>query len=135
VIKNKFNKFDWEFYIDKNLKKYNPITTIKFKFNGRDRETNQPFGVYQYLQPYKFFNSSVNNLYVYSFALYPQMLQPSGAANFAKLADSSLSLYLNDILTNDMQVNNFKFKLSSYAIHYNILRIFSGIGGVAFNTK
>jgi hypothetical protein len=135
VIKNKYNRFDWNFYLNKTLKTYNPITSVKFKFNGRDRETLQPFGVYQYWQPYKFFNSSVDNLFVYSFALYPQMLQPSGAANFGKLADASLSLYLNDLLTADMELNSFKFKLSSYALHYNILRIFSGIGGIAFHTK
>ena len=134
IINNKVNKFDWNFYINDSLKTYNPLTNIKIKFNGRDREVIHSYGVYQYLQPYKFFNSSVDNLFVYSFALYPQMLQPSGVANFGKLADSSLILYLNSLLTQYIQENNFKFKVSCYALNYNILRIFSGIGGVAFNT-
>ena len=131
---NTIDKFDWNFYINDSLKKYNPITNIKIKFNGRDREIRQPYGVYQYWQPYKFFNSSIDNLFVYSFALYPQMLQPSGVANFGKLADSSLILYLNTLLTQYIQENNFKFKVTCYALNYNILRIFSGMGGLAFST-
>ena len=128
---NKFNKFDWNFY--NGLKTYNPLSYIKIKFNGRNREIIHSYGVYQYWQPYKYFSSSVDNLFVYSFALYPQMLQPSGVANFGKLADASLILYLNKLLKQNIQENNFKFKITSYALNYNILRIFSGIGGVAFN--
>jgi hypothetical protein len=133
-INNTVDKFDWNFYINNSLKKYNPLTNVKIKFNGRDREGIQPYGVYQYWQPYKFFNSSIDNLFVYSFALYPQMLQPSGVANFGKLADSSLILYLNSLLTQYIQENNFKFKVTSYALNYNILRIFSGMAGLAFST-
>ena len=133
-IINTVDKYDWNFYMYDNIKTYNPITNVKIKFNGRDREIRHPYGVYQYWQPYKFFNSSIDNLFVYSFALYPQMLQPSGVANFGKLADSSLILYLNSLLTQNIQENNFKFKVSSYALNYNILRIFSGMGGLAFNT-
>ena len=62
------------------------------------------------------------------------MLQPSGVANFGKLADSSLILYLNNLLTQYIQENNFKFKVTSYALNYNILRIFSGMAGLAFST-
>lgn len=133
--KNKFDKFNWNFNILNTTQSFNPITRVKFKFNGRDRETIKSYGVYQYLHPYNFFNNSAENLFVYSFALYPQMLQPSGTANFGKLADASISLYLNDILINNIINESFKFRITSYAIHYNILRIFSGIGGVAFNVK
>ncbi len=129
---NNFDKFDYTFY-DINNKPFNPISNMKIKFNGRDRETLHDFNFYQYWQPYKHHCSSlVDNLFLYNFALYPQMLQPSGCANFGKLSEASFNLHLNNKLTNLVENNNFKFKVSCYALQYNILRIFSGMAGLAF---
>jgi hypothetical protein len=132
-ILNPSNKFDWTFYDEYN-KEYNPITRIKIKFNGRDREPLREFGVYSYWQPYKHWCSSlVDNMYLYNFGLYPQQLQPSGTGNFGKLAEANMSLYLNDKLTH-MVENNYKFKVSCYSLNYNILRFFSGMAGLAFTS-
>jgi len=133
-ITNPINKFDWNFY-DENGKPYRPVNNVKIKFNGRDRETLQDFGVYSYWQPYKHWCSSlVDNMYLYNFALYPQQLQPSGTANFGKLAEASMQLYLNNKLTNSIENSNTKFRVSCYSLNYNILRFFSGMAGLAFTT-
>jgi hypothetical protein len=134
IINNAFNKFDWNFYINNTLKTYNPITFMKIKFNGRDREVYKSSDIYQYIYPNNYFNELEKNLYVYSFSLYPQQLQPSGTANFSKIADSSIVLYLNDILKDKLLESNYKFNMTCYAVNYNILRIFSGMGGIAFYT-
>ena len=133
-INNPFNKFDYTFYDEEN-KPYQPLTNLKIKFNGRDREILQDFGVYSYWQSYKHWCSSlVDNMYLYNFALYPQQLQPSGTGNFGKLAEANMHLYLNNKLTNMIENNNYKFKVSCYSLNYNILRFFSGMAGLAFTT-
>ena len=60
------------------------------------------------------------------------MLQPSGQINFGLLQDASLELYLNNILVDQMENYNYNFKVNAYAKSYNILRIFSGMAGLAF---
>ena len=60
------------------------------------------------------------NTGVYSFALRPTEIQPTGTCNFSRL-DSV-------ILEQDEAI-----KLDIYAINYNVLRIMSGMGGLAYS--
>jgi hypothetical protein len=132
-INDPTNKFNYDF-LDLNSNKYNPIEYMKIKFNGRDREALKEFGYYQYWQPHKHYCSDlVDNLFLYNYALYPQMLQPSGTASFSKLVDSQINLYLNKKLTDLVLNYNYKFEVSCYAYQYNILRFFSGMAGLAFS--
>ena len=71
-------------------------------------------------------------MFSYTFALYPQMLQPSGTANFGQLGDSSIFFILNQDFVDYLEKGN-KLKISAYAFEYNIFRVFSGMGGLAFN--
>ena len=121
-----FDKFNWNFG-------YIPVNNFKIKLNGRTRETLKDYKYYQYWQSEKSFCSSlVPNLFLYNFAIYPQMLQPSGQINFGLLQDASLELYLNNILVDQMENYNYNFKVNAYAKSHNILRIFSGMAGLAF---
>ena len=61
---------------------------------------------------------------VYSFALKPEEHQPSGTCNFSRI-DSAR--FVIDNLTNG------SLSLNIYAINYNILRIMSGMGGLAYS--
>ena len=60
---------------------------------------------------------------IYSFSLKPEEHQPSGTCNFSRLDDSRLifSGGTGPIITN------------IYAVNYNILRIMSGMGGLAYS--
>jgi len=60
---------------------------------------------------------------VYSFALKPEEHQPSGTCNFSRIDNASFQT-IGDSLraTTDM-----------YAINYNVLRIMSGMGGLAYS--
>ena len=62
---------------------------------------------------------------MYSFALRPEEHQPSGTANFSRIDSASLEL-------KNVDCNN-SVTLSIYAINYNILRIMSGMGGLAYS--
>jgi len=64
---------------------------------------------------------------MYSFALHPLDQQPSGSCNMSRIDNATLSLSLNSLVTNGSNV------ISIYAINYNVLRIMSGMGGLAYS--
>jgi hypothetical protein len=66
-----------------------------------------------------------DSIAVYSFALRPEEYQPSGTCNFSRLDTAQL------VRTNPM--NATVQELDVYAINYNILRIVSGMGGLAYS--
>ena len=84
-------------------------------------------------------NTSVTNglgIYGYSFSLNPSSVQPSGSVNFSKLETAVLKFSLNE--NTELGVNtagngNKTNKLITvFAVNYNVLRIMSGMAGLAF---
>jgi hypothetical protein len=76
-------------------------------------------------------------IYSYSFALSPEEHQPSGTCNFSRIDNAVLQLnYGTDPLTgavNAPALTNFSMNLNIYAVNYNVLRIMSGMGGLAYS--
>jgi hypothetical protein len=60
---------------------------------------------------------------IYSFALKPEEHQPSGTCNFSRIDNATLNLNASAGSTT----------LSVYAVNYNVLRIMSGMGGLAYS--
>lgn len=83
---------------------------------------------YTYIPRYQYSLGNENGIYIYSFALNPKEIQPSGSMNFSKIDDAYLQLKLNKIVNYQ---NPISFKC--YAVQYNLLRISYGIGGLVFN--
>lgn len=104
-----------------------PLHKAKFLLNGTERAVEQ-FGKYfnQY-QPYIYHSGNPSpGIYVYSFALKPEELQPSGACNFSRIDISQIATSLKTGMPSSLQQKMF-------AVNYNILRIASGLGGLAFS--
>ena len=104
-----------------------PLHQAKIMLNGTDRFVPQ-FGKYfnQY-QPYQYHSGSpYPGIYVYSFALKPEDLQPSGTCNFSRIDMAQISVNLKT------GVPYTTLQQQMFAVNYNILRIQSGLGGVAF---
>lgn len=103
-----------------------PLHQFKLMFNGTDRFSPQ-FGKYfNLLQPYRYHSGApYPGIYVYSFALQPENLQPSGSCNFSRIDMAQVSVYLKSGMSSMVQ--------QMFAVNYNILRIASGLGGVAFS--
>ena len=59
---------------------------------------------------------------MYSFAIKPEDHQPSGTCNFSRIDNAVLNLDLSESGT-----------LRIYAVNYNVLRIMSGMGGLAYS--
>tara|TARA_Y100000590_G_scaffold421974_2_gene526186 strand:+ start:1218 stop:2861 length:1644 start_codon:yes stop_codon:yes gene_type:complete len=72
---------------------------------------------------------NVCNIYSYSFALKPEEHQPSGTCNFSRL-DSAKIISDSTIGNTDDTYSN----IIVYAINYNVLRIMSGMGGLAYSS-
>ena len=119
------------------------LGAAKLQLNGHDRAAEQPHDYYHLVQPYesglghsgKSLNNDTriwgpvvntgdhNNVGMYSFCLKPAEHQPSGTCNFSRIDNARLNI---DGVTSDN-------KLYLFAMNYNVLRIMSGMGGLAYS--
>lgn len=99
----------------------------KITFNGVDRFREKPAKYFRLYNPYRYHTRGPENyIYVYSFGLYPEELQPSGTMNFSRLSDSRLSIKFD----NNRDFTDYVVRV--YAINYNVLIISTGLGGLLF---
>ena len=134
----------------------NPVAVAKIQLNGQDRFTEREGNYFNYVQPYQHHTSTPSTgINVYSFALKPEDLQPSGSCNFSRIDNAVLNLTLtpqtfftninkfdgNNILESQSSSGNNDRNLvkqttanvNVYATNYNVLRIMSGMGGLAYS--
>jgi hypothetical protein len=112
--------------INDALDSTNPITNCKIMLNGNDRmapRTGEYFGIVQPYQHHEItpdkFHEGIN---VYSFAIKPEEHQPSGTLNMSRIDTATLSV-----------ASSITGNISVYAVNYNVLRILSGMGGLAYS--
>ena len=71
-------------------------------------------------------------IYCYSFALKPEEHQPSGTCNFSRIDTATLVLQMSgDVVVSAQQDATWDVRV--YALNYNILRIMSGMAGLAYS--
>jgi hypothetical protein len=112
----------------------NPIKSAKLILNGNDRFYERPGRYFNLVQPFQHHENIPTNagINVYSFALKPEEHQPSGTLNMSRIDTAILSLSFEDANT----VTTYKPSesvLYVYAVNYNVLRILSGMGGLAYS--
>ena len=71
-------------------------------------------------------------IYSYSFALKPEEHQPSGTCNFSRIDNAVMQVGLNTV-SSAAAIAAQATKLDVYAVNYNVLRIMSGMGGLAYS--
>ena len=71
-----------------------------------------------------------NGIYLYSFAINPEEHQPSGTCNFSRIDNAVLTLETVADCGNGY-INCDEIRV--YATNYNVLRIMSGMGGLAYS--
>jgi len=120
----------WNNYSDSVSNTYdvaqNPVLRAKLQLNGNDRFAERKGDYFSVVQCYQHhentpsvYNQGIN---VYSFSLKPEDHQPSGSLNMSRIDTAVLSLSSSVAGT-----------ISVYAINYNVLRILSGMGGLAYS--
>uniref|UniRef100_A0A6C0K9I3 Major capsid protein n=1 Tax=viral metagenome TaxID=1070528 RepID=A0A6C0K9I3_9ZZZZ len=93
--------------------------------NGHERFSSRPASYFRLMQPYQHHTRvPAKPIYVYSFALRPEEHQPSGTCNFSRIDNASLKINTESAFSGNVLV---------YAVNYNVLRIVSGMGGLAYS--
>jgi len=108
----------------------NPVVTAKLQLNGQDRFSEREGTYFDLVQPYQHHTKTPDTgINVYSFALRPEEHQPSGTCNFSRIDNATLQL----VLSNATVEGTKTAKVRVYATNYNVLRIMSGMGGLAYS--
>jgi len=108
----------------------NPVVTAKLQLNGQDRFSEREGTYFDQVQPWQHHTRSPDTgINVYSFALQPEQHQPSGTCNFSRIDNATLQLVLSSATVSG--VNTAKVRV--YSKNYNVLRIMSGMGGLAYS--
>ena len=101
------------------------------KLNNTDRFKTRKAQYFNYVQPYQHHTGCPKpGCYVYSFALNPEKHQPSGTCNFSRIDSAILNMKRTAY---PVSSNEFQGSVHIYATNYNVLRIMSGMGGLAYS--
>jgi hypothetical protein len=108
----------------------NPVVTAKLQLNGQDRFSEREGTYFDLVQPYQHHTRNPDTgINVYSFALRPEEHQPSGTCNFSRIDNATLQL----VLSTNAIGGDETAKVRVYATNYNVLRVMSGMGGLAYS--
>jgi hypothetical protein len=132
------------------------IFDCALQLNGQDRMQSLPGNYFAVVQPFQH-HSGTNfidgngtaawnpdsgsgvvtkptpgGVYMYSFAIKPEEHQPSGTCNFSRI-DTATLVFSIDGAKPISNVDQQNADIRVYAINYNILRVMSGMGGLAYS--
>ena len=103
-----------------------PLTNFKLVLNGQDRFKEQKGKYFNQVQSFQHHTGSpYPGIYSYSFALKPEEHQPTGTCNFSRIDNAQVAV--------TMGAANNATTMHMFATNYNVLRIQSGMGGLAFS--
>ena len=102
----------------------NSISSASLQLNGNDRFAKRTGEYFSLVQPYQHHTNIPSNagINVYSFAVKPEEHQPSGTLNMSRIDTARLVIKPKD-----------KGTLRVWGVNYNVLRILSGMGGLAYS--
>ena len=127
--------FNYGMMIDGSV---NPVNKGLIQFNGQDRFDEREGLYFNCVQPHQHHTASpADGVNVYSFALNPENHQPSGSANLSRIDTTYLQLKYKDttqaIDSPDLSYFNADSQLFVFDFSYNVLRVMSGMGGLAYS--
>jgi hypothetical protein len=98
-------------------------TTARLVLNGHERMTTRNGDYFNWVQPFQHHSGNPSTgVYCYSFALNPEKHQPSGTCNFSRIDNATL-----EVSSSGAEETHI------FAHNYNVLRIMSGMGGLAYS--
>jgi len=135
-----------------------PVFDQLIQINGQDRLDRRYGDYFSKVQPYQHHSGALGGggggnagygggggAYMYSFALRPEEHQPSGTCNFSRIDTATIVMNMAGLTastpggdfdfnetdkTNDVY-NDWNVRV--YATNYNVLRVMSGMGGLAYS--
>jgi hypothetical protein len=130
-----------------------PVREQHLQINGQDRLDRRDGDYYNKVQPFQhhtgtmkphgFDNTPYSGytaqvtknhraIYSYSFALKPEENQPSGTCNFSRIDTATIVMQMAGEYVVDESTDNI-WNVRVYAINYNVLRVMSGMAGLAYS--
>ena len=109
-----------------NYEHHTRVPRVGCELGGAYETDNQIYNLVSYLN-----DRRMQYIYSYSFALSPEEHQPSGTCNFSRIDNAVLQLTYDQAVQTSLQ--NGSLNLNVYAVNYNVLRIMSGMGGLAYS--
>ncbi len=121
-----------------------PVYEQWIQINGQDRMDRRYGSYFNEVQMYQHHTgfggtygttttpTTQTGIYMYSFALRPEEHQPSGTCNFSRIDTATLVINLNGAI-NINEATDATYNIRVYAVNYNILRIMSGMAGLAYS--
>ena len=104
------------------------INTQTILINGNPRLSMRNGSYFSETQMYQYTNvTPATGINMYSYGLYPFMVQPSGSCNMSQIDTIEIKLNLSSMIN---QYNPAIFR--GYNLCYNILRIVNGLAGLVF---
>lgn len=114
-----------------------PLQLCTLVLNGKQRFETRQGDYFNLVQPYQSMPNcpSSPGIYVYSFALSPSEAQPNGSCNFSRIDSAVLQLqFLASFFLIDNTPNtSAPAEVRIYAINHNVLRVMSGMAGLAYS--
>ena len=102
------------------------LSNAKLQLNGHDRFAQRNNLYFNKVQPFQHHtNIPSGNVYLYSFALKPEEHQPSGTCNFSRIDNATLQMTWSSAPAGSV--------VKVFAVNYNVLRVMSGMGGLAYS--
>jgi hypothetical protein len=108
------------------------LASANIQLDGQDRFESRDAGYFRLVQPWQHHTCIPNDdfIYLYSFALRPEDLQPSGSMNASRIDN----ILLQASLTPDVELSPVRgtATIRVYATNHNVLRVVNGFGGLLF---
>jgi hypothetical protein len=106
-----------------NNPSYEAFDFMRLRLNGCDRFSKRKATYFRICQPQQHGHKVPSkHIYCYSFALKPEEHQPSGTCNFSRIDNAQLGATGTSSAADKI-----------FAVNYNVLRIMSGMGGLAYS--
>ncbi len=105
--------------------------------NGHERFAVRPQTYFRLVQPYQSHTRIPDNfIYLYSFGLRPEEHQPSGTVNMSRIDNAQLKFDMTNVANlpaPSSQWSGAVGRVAIYATNYNVFRVMSGMGGLAYS--
>jgi hypothetical protein len=121
-----------------------PVFDQWIQINGQDRLDRRFGDYYNKVQAFQHHSGVMPGIgvYSYSFAVRPEEHQPSGSCNFSRIDTATIVMNMaglgsdtgtpsNPNINKTPDYNNWDVRV--YAVNYNVLRVMSGMGGLAYS--
>ena len=128
------------------LETLGPIKSSVLTLNGIERFSSRSGGYFNTANPWTYFScmNPTVGIYAYGFGLKSDQFSPSGTCNFSRIDNARLRIHTKAaVVSNPAVAGNVTTSMTTvnadalntciiFAPNYNVLRIESGMGGVAF---